>query len=281
MTDSPDGRPRVLVAGESWIKHTIHLKGFDEFHSTEYEEGAGAFLEALDESGFAVTYIPAHEISAKFPKTTGELEAFDVVVLSDIGSNSFLLPDETFLRSERSSNKLAELAAWTRRGGGLVMVGGYMSFAGIGGRARYGMSPLASVLPVTMLNFDDRVEVPEGVKPDVVAPEHPVLGGVAADWPLLLGYNRVIAKPGATVVARSAEDPLLVVDEPGLGRAVAFMSDLAPHWAPPEFLSWPCYRQLWASIVAWAANVSPWTVLADGPRTRGASEAIDPTGVSR
>ncbi|WP_234027797.1 glutamine amidotransferase, partial [Pseudonocardia dioxanivorans] len=28
---------RVLVAGESWIKHTIHMKGFDQFHSTEYE----------------------------------------------------------------------------------------------------------------------------------------------------------------------------------------------------------------------------------------------------
>ncbi|WP_346271451.1 glutamine amidotransferase, partial [Pseudonocardia sp.] len=36
---------RVLVAGESWIKHTIHMKGFDQFHSTEYEEGAGVFLD--------------------------------------------------------------------------------------------------------------------------------------------------------------------------------------------------------------------------------------------
>ncbi|RTL66001.1 MAG: cytoplasmic protein, partial [Pseudonocardiaceae bacterium] len=25
---------RVLVAGESWIKHTIHMKGFDQFHNT-------------------------------------------------------------------------------------------------------------------------------------------------------------------------------------------------------------------------------------------------------
>ena len=35
---------RVLVVGESWIKHTVHLKGFDQFHTTEYEEGAGVFL---------------------------------------------------------------------------------------------------------------------------------------------------------------------------------------------------------------------------------------------
>jgi hypothetical protein len=38
---------RVLVVGESWIKHTIHMKGFDQFHSTEYEEGAGVFLDAV------------------------------------------------------------------------------------------------------------------------------------------------------------------------------------------------------------------------------------------
>lgn len=245
---------KVLVVGESWIKHTVHMKGFDQFHTTEYEEGAGVFLDALDAAGFAVTYVRAHEISARFPKTAAELGAFDVVVLSDIGSNSFLLPDETFLRSERSTNRLAELAEWTRRGGGLVMVGGYMSFAGIDGRARYGMSPLAPVLPVTVLDHDDRIEVPEGLKAEFDAPDHPVLGGTPPEWPMLLGYNRVVAKPDAQVIARSGGDPLLVVGEVGAGRAVAFTSDLAPHWAPPEFIGWPCYRQLWASILSWAGS---------------------------
>lgn len=38
------------------------------------------------------------------------------------------------------------------------MIGGYLSFTGIDGRARFGMSPLASVLPVTMLDRDDRIQ---------------------------------------------------------------------------------------------------------------------------
>ncbi|OLT22874.1 cytoplasmic protein [Pseudonocardia sp. CNS-139] len=270
MSAGPYTPMKVLVAGESWIKHTIHMKGFDQFHTTEYEEGAGVFLDAMAASGFALTYVRAHEISARFPRTAAELEAFDVVVLSDIGSNSFLLPDETFLRSERSTNRLAELAAWTRRGGGLVMIGGYMSFSGIDGRARYGMSPLAPVLPVRVLDHDDRMEVPEGLKPEVVAPGHPVLGGTPAEWPLLLGYNRVVAREGAEVVARAGTDPLLVVGEAEAGRAVAFTSDLAPHWAPPEFIGWPCYRQLWASILTWAAAAGPrrddpWPPAADRP----------------
>jgi uncharacterized membrane protein len=248
---------RVLVVGESWIKHTIHMKGFDQFHSTEYEEGAGVFLDSLANAGFDVTYLRAHEISGKFPKTRAELDGYDVVVISDVGANSFLLCDETFLRSEISVNRLALLVEYVKDGGGLVMVGGYMSFTGIDGRARYGMSPLAEVLPVAMLDYDDRVEVPEGLFASVDVADHDVLGGTPAEWPPLLGYNRLIAKADSTVVARTGEDPLLVVGDVGSGRSVAFASDLAPHWAPPEFVNWPHYERFWESVLNWAARRSP------------------------
>ncbi|WP_293780336.1 glutamine amidotransferase [uncultured Aeromicrobium sp.] len=245
---------KVLFVGESWIKHTIHMKGFDQFHSTEYEEGAGRFLACLDDAGFEVTYIRGHEISLRFPRTAEELDAFDVVVISDIGSNSFLLPDETFLRSQKSPNRLRLVADHVERGSGLVMVGGYLSFTGIDAKGRFGMSPLADPLPVAMLPYDDRVEHSEGVQVQVCRPDHPVLGGTPSTWPELLGYNKVIAKPDSTVVARIGDDPLLVVGEYGTGRTVAFASDLAPHWAPPEFLDWPHYAGLWTSMLSWAAR---------------------------
>ncbi|GAA1822460.1 cytoplasmic protein [Planosporangium flavigriseum] len=257
MSSTNSNALRVLVVGESWIKHTVHMKGFDQFHTTEYEEGAGVFLGALADSGFDVTYLRAHEISSRFPKERAELEAYDVVVLSDVGANSFLLCDETFLRSEITVNRLSLLVEYVKGGGGLVMVGGYMSFSGIDGRARYGMSPLAEVLPVAMLDYDDRVEVPEGLVATVDLPEHAVLGGTPAEWPRLLGYNRVIAKADSTVVARTGEDPLLVVGRAGAGHSVAFASDLAPHWAPPEFVNWPHYQRFWESILSWAADRAP------------------------
>jgi uncharacterized membrane protein len=254
MSSSKSSSLRVLVVGESWIKHIIHLKGFDQFHSTEYEEGAGVFLGALADAGYDVTYIRAHEVSMRFPTTRADLDQFDVVILSDIGSNSFLLCDETWHRSERTVNRLSLLAEYVNAGGGLLMVGGYMSFSGIDGRARYQATPLAPVLPVTMLDRDDRVEAPEGALATFPNPEHPALGGTPPEWPILLGYNQLKAKPGATVIAQCGDDAVLVVDNVGSGRCAAFASDVAPHWAPPEFMAWPHYAKLWSSIVAWLAG---------------------------
>lgn len=250
----PASMLRILMVGESWVKHTIHMKGFDQFHSTEYEEGAGVFLGHLERAGHQVTYVRGHEVSLRFPRSDEELDAFDVVVISDIGANSFLLPDETFLRGERSPNRLDLVADYVRRGGGLVMIGGYLSFSGIDGKARFGMSPLAEVLPVEMLPYDDRVEMSQGVTVTIAAPGHPVLGDTPPQWPHLLGYNRLVAKSDAETVARVGSDPMLVVGEVGAGRSVAFASDLAPHWAPPEFLLWPYYGPLWLSILSWAGD---------------------------
>src|SRR5262249_14835244 len=254
MSPSKQSTPRVLIVGESWIRETVQVKGFDQFHTTEYEEGAGVFLTALKGAGIEVDYIRAHEVSSRFPRTAADLERYDVVILSDIGSNSFLLCDETFLRSERTTNRLVLLRDYVTAGGGLLMIGGHMSVSRLDGRARYQATPLAAVLPVTMHDRDDRIEVPEGLTATFPEPTHPVLGGTPAEWPILLGYNQLKAKPGATVVATHGDDPLLVVSEAGRGRSVAFASDVAPHWAPPEFMSWPHYPKLWSSIVRWAAS---------------------------
>ncbi len=245
---------KVLVAGESWVKHTVHMKGFDHFHSTEYEEGGTVFINALASAGIEVSYVRAHEISGRFPRDRAELSAYDVVIISDVGANSFLLTDETFLRSKVTTNRLAEVGEYVRAGGGLVMVGGYLSFTGIDGRARYGESPLAEVLPVEMLDHDDRVEVPQGIVPETAMAGHSALGRVPDEWPRLLGYNRLRAKGHATVVATVGEDPLLVVSEFGQGRTAAFASDCAPHWAPREFVEWPHYAELWSSIILWAGG---------------------------
>ena len=51
------------------------------------------------------------------------------------------------------------------------MCGGYFSFQGIDGRARWRRTAVEEVLPVTCLPYDDRVEMPEGCVADIVEPE--------------------------------------------------------------------------------------------------------------
>lgn len=245
---------RILLAGESWTTHSIHVKGFDTFTTSEYVEGAGQLLDGLNDAGHEVVYVRAHEVPTRFPANAPELDYFDVIIISDVGANSFLLSPETFARSRRVTNRLRSVAEYVERGGGLLMVGGYMSFSGIDCAARFGRSPLAPVMPVKLFDRDDRVEEPEGLEPTVLDADHPALSQVPAGaWPALLGYNQVEAGDGAAILVRVGDDPLLVVGAVGSGRSAAFTSDLAPHWAPAEFLGWDGYMPLWLGLLTWLA----------------------------
>lgn len=242
---------RVLLAGESWMTTSVHTKGFDSFTTSAYAEGGAGFLAALRADGHEVTYQPSHVAAEQFPDTGPALSAYDLVVLSDIGANTLLLPPSTFLAGHRRPNRLAALAGWVRGGGALLMVGGYLSFQGIEGKANYANTPLADVLPVALEHGDDREERPEGVTPTVVAPSHPSVRGLPGTWPLVLGFQRVTAKPGATVVMTVDGRPLLVAGTAGRGRVIAFTSDMGPHWIPEQFMQWDGYPLMWQRMTRW------------------------------
>jgi uncharacterized membrane protein len=245
---------RMLFAGESWSTYAVHTKGANSYTTSAYEEGAKDLLAALASSSFDVTYMRNHEAAEGFPYTADELASrFDVVVLSDIPADSLLLPHAVFIKGEKRPNRLRSLAKFVERGGGLLMVGGYMSFAGFEGRARYASTPLAQALPVVISHHDDRIEESEGVNPEVTN-AHPVLAGISGDWPYFLGYNRFEAKPGSQVILSVGEDPFLVVGRHGSGRVAAFASDCSPHWGSPEFTAWPHYSRFWSQLAAWLAG---------------------------
>lgn len=80
------------------------------------------------------------------------------------------------------------------------MIGGYFSFQGIDGRARWRRTPVEDVLPVECLPYDDRLEIPEGFSAVVDAKSnHPILNGLDGEWPPLLGANEVRLKPEAGI----------------------------------------------------------------------------------
>jgi hypothetical protein len=133
----PFGDRSLLLVGESWFSHSVHQKGFDSFTTSTYEEGCADFVAALESRGWAVEHIPSHLVDARMPSTVEALRQHAVIALSDVGSNTFLLGRQTFVHGRVAPDLLELITAYTS-GGGLVMVGGYMSFGGIDGKAGYG-----------------------------------------------------------------------------------------------------------------------------------------------
>ena len=245
---------KVLLAGETWISQSTHFKGFDSFSSVTFHSGADAYISALTEAGISVTHMPAHDVPQNFPKTVAECDQYDVIVLSDIGANSLQLPPETWLHGQSSPSRLDALNQWVHSGGGLMMAGGYLSFQGFQARANFARSPLARSLPVTMSDFDDRVECSAGEKAHSVSPNHELGALITQETPVLLGYNRVFAKAEAEVIATVGEDVLIATGTYGSGRTLVWTSDIGPHWCPQEFLDWKGFTPLMAAMINYLAN---------------------------
>tara|TARA_B100000900_G_C20580644_1_gene717377 strand:+ start:1515 stop:2270 length:756 start_codon:yes stop_codon:yes gene_type:complete len=245
---------RVLIAGESWTSHTIHQKGFDSFTTTEYAEGVKWLRDALEAGGWEVTYQPAHVTHRDYPFEVSDLAQYDCVMLSDVGANTLLLHPDTFAKSNSLPNRLETTRQYVENGGGLIMIGGYLTFQGIDAKGQYQGTPIETALPVTLEIGDDRVECPQGVTPQVVNSNHQLVNGIDGVWPNLLGYNRIKAKPESEVIVTVGDDPLIVLGNHGKGRSVAFASDCGPHWAPPSFVDWSGYAEMWQRMTSWAAG---------------------------
>ena len=81
-----------------------------------------------------------------------------------------------------------------------------------------------------------------------------MLAGVPAGMPALLGYNRVVAKPGASLIATVNGDPLIAAGTYGKGRSLVWTSDIGPHWCPEPFVQWSGFAPLMANMVDWVAG---------------------------
>lgn len=242
---------KVLLAGESWISATTDYKGYDAFPHAQVEIGCAQLLAVLGAAGHEVTHMRSHDVAEQFPSTLEGLNEYDVVILSDIGSNSLLLPPIVFAQGRPFPNRLKLLAEWVRRGGGLAMAGGYLSFQGFQAKANYYRTAVEDVLPVRISPFDDRVETPEGIGGVLTDVAHPITQGLDQNWPIMLGYQRLEAREDAVVLAGIEDAPLLAVRHVGEGRTLAFASDISPHWAPKEFMDWDGYGRLFDQAVLW------------------------------
>ena len=186
---------------------------------------------------------------------------YDVYILGDVDSTVFTHDELEQLKDTVNNH-----------GKGLIMLGGFHSF-GPGG---YSETPLAEVLPVKMDKFE-REQIGEPTRGDVqlagllrMQPTPHNLGHFAlslaagakenaAAWaklPKLDGANRFAGvSAGASILAEGdgKEDcPLLVSQEYGSGRVIAFAGDSTWRWVMHGFGS--AHKRFWRQIVLWLAH---------------------------
>lgn len=187
------------------------------------------------------------------------LEQSQSLIISDVEAKCFHLYPSFFDRARREQkivtfpDRLNSIKEWIYGGGGLMMLGGWLSFSGVQGKSGWGRSTLKDVLPVECLMIEDLVESSAGFTVEVTDPHHPVVKGLPWDqFPPIFGYNEVIEKPQGQVLVRVKETghPLVVVGEYGEGRIITYMSDPAPHWGI-NFELWEAYDAFWQQAFNW------------------------------
>jgi Ca-activated chloride channel homolog len=88
-------------------------------------------------------------------------------------------------------------------------------------------------------------------QPQLARPSTLLQGFSSSPMPDVLGYLRVHAKPSAEALLTASDgDPLLVAWQYGLGRSLAFTSDLGGRWGR-HWVDWPRFNQLAAQMARW------------------------------
>ncbi|HLG51625.1 MAG TPA: VWA domain-containing protein [Chloroflexota bacterium] len=124
------------------------------------------------------------------------------------------------------------------------------------GKGKYYYTDQAAKIPeITMREtrvVSGSVTVTSTFQPKVAGPSPLLQSVVASDLPDLDAYVVTTARSGAQVALQSdRRDPILVHWNYGLGRVVAWTSDLTNRWAS-AWLSWPRFGQFWSQVVNWS-----------------------------
>ncbi len=260
------GKLNVLYIGD-WVFHSgpryIESPFEDVVKSVGMEFYGKRLKEALERAGAEVECWSNWELyNLELGGFEKRLETCDALVVSDVEARCFHLFPDFFDRNKYGDRtiifpeRLKAMRRFVESGGGLLMLGGWLSFSGHMEKGGWRRCSYAEVLPVECLVGEDLVESSEGFGAKVIDGNHPIAKGLSwkTFWPIL-GYNEVKAKPGAEVLVEVKETghPLVVVSALGKGRQFLYMSDPAPHWGI-NFELWNSYDAFWKNALLWACG---------------------------
>ena len=273
-----NNRRDVLVSVRRERQKVLYIEGEPRFElkflRRAVEQDANLQLVALQRSAegkfLRLGVDDSLELASGFPRTREELFAYRAVVLGSVEAAFFSL------------DQLRMLADFvSRRGGGLLFLGGRRAFAEGG----YAGTPLAEVMPVVLGAADTTALAELAIRPTSVGLAHPAmqLGGTeeasAARWrtlPPLTAVNAVTrTKPGATVLLTGTSDGsnriVLAFQRYGRGKAAAFVVQDSWLWQMHADIAVEdqTHETFWKQMLRWLASDVPHRIEAGAAADRG------------
>ena len=206
----------------------------------------------------SLRHVPNHLASVEFPSSVEELGLDDAEIRcrTSARTHSCSIPTPATTHSKVTPNRLDSIRDYVAGGGALLMIGGYMSFQGIDGKARYHLTPVEEALPVRMLpGIDDRVEVPEGFRAVVAEKGQvtiPVLEGIPGELPTMLfsttGSRRNQRPRCSFAVPATRSSPSGTSGRDGLQPSRPTPRRTVRH---REFLDWELFDRFWQQLLRW------------------------------
>ena len=209
-------------------------------------QAIAAHLSTLKESGGTVLY-PALEDAFNMLKET-EASRKHVIVLSDGITNPGDF--ESLVRSMAAAGiSVSTVAIGTDADQALMR-----SIAEWGqGRSYYTDNP--DTIP-RIFTGETKIVSKDVIAEATIAPQlktaHDMLTGLTqTPFPTLSGQLITYPKPAAQIILNSPHGPILAAWQYGLGRSVAFTSDLGGRWGN-EWVNWEHYGQFVGQMMKWA-----------------------------
>lgn len=225
---------------------------------TGLTSAAGYLAGLMTAWGWTYDYVASHEMmdEARLNKP------YSLIILSDYPAAMLPLAMQE------------KLVDQVEAGAGLLMIGGWESFHGVGGD--WDQTLVADALPVIIATEDDRVNFDQGAYLREVTASPATM---ELPWqerpPVIGGMNRFRAKPDTQTVMEAlplgtrfdaegrlemttmAPIPALVFGQCEKGKTAAFASDVAPHWVG-GFVDWGIERVTAQATGAGAIEVGNW-----------------------
>jgi uncharacterized membrane protein len=228
--DPVSRRVRALYVGDTY-RRTWRDFAFDPFLSVAPVPASIG--------GFSTAHI-RRSMRQYMPRTYPDYESsVDLLILSDTDHELFTTDQQHWFKNGVVDD-----------GQGLIMAGGFEAFGGFGWGSPWTGSSVEDALPVSFLTAQAFDYVSFLARPPGEAQDHPF--ATSLPWkgmPPFSGMNKVVARPGSTVLLETvgislivpSGRPVVVHGRMGEGASLAHAPDWNPRWGEAIMDDWEYY----------------------------------------